>query len=464
MKKLNRVLSLIIVLALAISVFALPASAVSAVNEDETQKQTSGEQAGGDDAAGGTESSDTTETKAVTSLPVYKNLVTKVKNVALPQETFSFQMVPATDLTGDEKYGSVKVQAGYALKNNAVDLTFGAGDTISPYIKDGKATGEGIVTKSDEFKFEFVDADGKDITFTNTGIYRYYIKEVIKNVGSDGTVSYEALPEQDPAKTYYVTYDTTVYVVDLVVNVVDGSYGVTNVLVTKQGDTSENKDKPEKVAFTNTIDCSNIKISKLISNDTVEYTNDEEYTFYILIPVKGDSITLTATDTIQAQKYEADGTAVGEPFTLEVKGEDITSDVVENGTKFTLKAGQYIMITAPVSMIFKVAEVIPTEEGYTISATYNESGTYKDSTTVNSTVDELSESKTYTDATTNKEMTEFAVKGTTNTNTTQVEFVNTRETGTLTGVNIDFVPYAIIALMAVIGCAVLIVKKSRKVH
>jgi hypothetical protein len=54
------------------------------------------------------------------------------------------------------------------------------------------------------------------------------------------------------------------------------------------------------------------------------------------------------------------------------------------------------------------------------------------------------------------------VRGTTNTDTDQIVFTNTREAGTLTGVNLDTIPYVVILLLAVAGCAAFFVGKRRK--
>jgi hypothetical protein len=465
MKKLNRVLSLIIVLALAISVFALPASADNEGGTGETKEPTSGEQ------AGGTEGSDTTETKVITSLSVTKDLVTENKNTALPTTEFYVEMVPATtaEIAG-AKAGDVTIESGLALASPIASFSFSAEDDkdMSPVLKDGEPTGEGEVEKSSSFAFSFVDGEGKAATFSHTGVYRYYVKEVIKQLKSGSETEYEyVVPTQEADKEYYITYDKTVYVVDLYVGTVDGAMSVIGMGITKEGEET----KPDAVSFTNTINCGSIKISKSITKDTTEYIPGMEYQFYILIPEAGDSITLMDNDVINAQKYNSDGTKDGEEFELKVKGATIDADIVENGTAFTLKAGQYIEVTAPLGMIFKVAEVVPTAEGYTIAIDYKESGTFSNSQTLNKdtaalveTINEYEGTDPTGQYTGESKLTGKAIKGTVNTNTTQVEFINQLEMATATGVNLDFVPYAIIALMAVIGCAVLIVKKSRKVH
>jgi hypothetical protein len=502
MKKLNRALSIILVVTMALCLFAV--SAYADGDDDATGASSGGDSGtvttevpggGTGDALGGTdpaatdpaetpavtdpaetdpaETDDLTDTMAkyfsegdpITSLPITKNLVTAYKDVALPQEDFYIQMVPADNLGPNDTYGGIEIKAGYALKENVLDFHFDANDAIKDY-----KTESGVVTKTDDFDFDFVDENGDTITFSSTGIYRYYITEVVvdevtkDDEGNVTSVTYKDPPAEEVDKEYYINYDRTTYVVDLFVNpITGGGYGVTNLLVTEKTTDDTNKPKPESISFTNTIKCSNIKISKVITKNTVEYTKNEDYTFYVLIPEAGDTITLTDSDTIQAQRYNSDGSTDGDPIILQVKGANIDSNVVENGTKITMKQGQYVIITAPVSMIYKVQEVIPTEEGYSIEATYQETGTFTDSTTLTKDPKELVTAiDNYTDTTTNKEMMGLCVRGTTNTDMDQIVFTNKREAGAVTGINLDIIPYVAILILAVAGCAVFIVRKSRK--
>jgi hypothetical protein len=450
--------------------------------------------------------------KAITSLEVTKNLVTENIGAALPLEDFYIQMVPADDLVGNEKYpnedstSAVKIEAGPKLANSVLEFEFSSADEKEEYSDDDEdtdtdaATKAGVVTKKEDFEFSFVGNDGNPTALDHTGIYRYYITEVMKptagendTVDDDGDVVdengnkvYTNVPAQSDEGSYYLKYDHKKYVVDLFVNPVDGKYVVTNVLIKEDS----NDAKPTSISFTNYIHCSNIKISKEITKSTIEYSANEEYTFYILIPKGGDTIFLTGEDTVMAEIYtankkEGESDKLEKSLNLKVDGDDIDADIMTYGNEIKLKQGQYIMIYAPVSMIYKVQEVIPTEEGYSIDAKYTENGTFNTVTKdVNKT--ETVGTKTYealynpfateefqtvsngnlaiiSKYTNNDEsMVGLCVRGTTNTGTDEIVFTNIRESGAVTGINLDIIPYVAILILAVAGCAVFIVRKSRK--
>jgi hypothetical protein len=560
MKKLNRALSIILVVTMALCLFAVSAYA----DDDATGPSSGGESStvttdvpgdgtgetlggtdptttdpaatddsttgGGTNGAGGTDGNETnvggtdpaetpTETpaatdpaetddsyKAITSLEVTKNLVTENIGAALPLEDFYIQMVPANDLTGNEKYpndnltSAVKIEAGPKLANSVLEFEFSSADEKEEYSDDDEdadtdvATNAGVVTKKENFEFSFVGDDGNPTALNHTGIYRYYITEVIKPtagendpvdddgdvVDENGNKVYTNVPAQSDEGSYYLKYDHKQYVVDLFVNPVDGKYVVTNVLIKEDS----NDAKPTSISFTNYIHCSNIKISKEITKSTIEYSADEEYTFYILIPKGGDTIYLTGDDTVMAEIYTAND-KLEKKLNLRVDGDDIDADIMTYGNEIKLKQGQYIMIYAPVSMIYKVQEVIPAEEGYSIDAKYTENGTFNTVTKdVNKT--ETVETKTYealynpfdteefqtvfngnlaiiSKYTNNDEsMVGLCVRGTTNTDMDLITFTNKREAGAVTGINLDIIPYVAILILAVAGCAVFIVRKSRK--
>jgi hypothetical protein len=231
--------------------------------------------------------------------------------------------------------------------------------------------------------------------------------------------------------------------------------------VTKKGSDK----KPTDITFTNKIECGTITITKEV--DGTEYTKDEAFQFYIMIPEKGDSIVLEESDKIYGQVYNADGTKDGELIELQTKGADIDADVTV-GTPFKLKNGQSLQITAPLSMIFKVGELDYSQEGYTTEIEYEESGSYKKSAT-RDLDDKSNYSKpTYSITTTDGENltgTATCVYGTTNTKGTDVLFTNTRNISPATGINLDFVPYVVVLALAIAaGGAVLIYKKKRTVR
>jgi hypothetical protein len=58
-----------------------------------------------------------------------------------------------------------------------------------------------------------------------------------------------------------------------------------------------------------------------------------------------------------------------------------------------------------------------------------------------------------------------SVKGTINTNTNEVEFVNTRNMETPnSGISMNVIPYVVILLVAVCGAILLVYNKKRRTH
>jgi hypothetical protein len=140
---------------------------------------------------------------------------------------------------------------------------------------------------------------------------------------------------------------------------------------------------------------------------------------------------------------------------LAVKGANINAAVTE-GTHFTLKDGQTLKITAPVSMIYKVAEKDYSSEDYTTTVTYESSGTANKKNAADGTLfEEQTDGTKYN-----------CVRGTTETTVNSVLFTNKREAAKPdTGINLDFIPYVLmLVLAAAAGGAVLVYKKKRTVR
>jgi hypothetical protein len=431
-----------------------------------------GESGGGSGSGGGEDGSTNTPTKItvplsgsayiygdtennITEIPVYKT-VTVTPGVSLPHETFYIQMAPATDLTAennivttedeDGKKHEYTVASGLKLKNEVLPFEFLSTDDTS----------DGEVVMKENFSLEL--AEGEE--YKTGGIYRYYITEVVK----DGD-SYTAIPTQSADEQHYIEYDSAKYIVDLYVAPnSEKEYVVTNVTVTKVGRDA----KPTAISFVNKINCAKITIQKIVKGD--QYVANEAFKFYMLIPVKGDSITLDFNGTITGQVYNSDGSKSGDPIDLKVNGDDIDVDVATYGTYFELMNGQYLEITAPVSMIYKVQEADYTGEGYVTSATYEEGGNYKKSTTLTKESSELVTTDTIevkgdTEDAASTTKTVVTVRGTTNTSLNRVIYTNTRELVPESGINLDFLPYVLVLVGALaIGGAWFFFRKRRTVR
>jgi putative ubiquitin-RnfH superfamily antitoxin RatB of RatAB toxin-antitoxin module len=225
-------------------------------------------------------------------------------------------------------------------------------------------------------------------------------------------------------------------------------------------DGSTTNAKPEEIAFTNEVKCANITITKIV--DGTEYTKDEAFDFWIMIPVGGDTITLKDGETIQGAIYNSDKSKVSD-VSVAVNGAGIGADVKANGTKFQLKNGQYLELYAPVSMIYKVIEEDYTKESYETDVEYAAYGSFQPDEDKEGRV---TDGKTTITCGTGDDAKEYVgVKGTTNTDVNRVTFTNSRHINVATGINLDFVPYVVVlALVLAAGGAVLVYKKKRTVR
>jgi hypothetical protein len=362
----------------------------------------------------------------VETITIYKTVTVPSTSwgTSLPTETFEISMVPATsEQLNGVKVDGIEVEAGHTLTTPTLEFTFGAGDSTS----------SGEVEKSDDFDLDFTSA------YDHTGIYRYYITEKVDN-----------------NKTGYIDYDETVYYVDLYVQQdSNGDYYVASYVAY---DTSKTG-KPQKISFENEIYCADLIIAKNVKG--VEYQKGEFYTFRILIPEGGTTITLDDTQEFNAQILDSSSNVVIDTANgrtddkgnvkIKVGGTDL-SDNMSNGTTFKLKAGEKLkIIGAPVSMVYKVEEVTDTEqfqkEGYTVTYDYVEQGTFASGTDTNSS--EVSDQEG------------SSVTGTVNTSKNEVHFINSRVINTPTGIVLQVLPYALVVLVAACGIVLFVYKKRR---
>ncbi len=377
-----------------------------------------------------------------TEIAVTKNVYVKEKGTSIPEKTFTITMEPATtaDLTNDDgtaktDANSNKLEIGPALTTESIDFEFNS-------LSD---TSKGYATQTDNFKFDFVVPTGSTSAFDHTGVYRYIVKEEIPSDANKTT-------DSGNKSNGYVTYDTTEYTLDLYVNQDStGKYVVDNYVLN-----NGSLEKPKGLIFDNAVNCSELTISKTVEG--TEYKQGEEYEFRILIPVGGTTITLTDKSKFIGKIYDANGNQVtGRDYmesngdvVIKVAGSDITADMKTYGTKFTLKAGEELVIYGvPVSMVYKVQEFVDEKEGYTTTIDYTETGSFS------------TETAPKTD-TGKKTVSGDTLSGTINTSVNTVEFLNSREINTPTGLNIDFLPYALVLLVAVCGSILFIIAKKRK--
>jgi hypothetical protein len=107
-------------------------------------------------------------------------------------------------------------------------------------------------------------------------------------------------------------------------------------------------------------------------------------------------------------------------------------------------------------MIYKVGEKDYSSEDYTTTVTYESSGTANKKNDADGTLFEEAQ----TDGTKYN-----CVRGTTETTVNSVMFTNSREAAKPdTGINLDFIPYMLVLVLAAAGGAVLAYKKRRMVR
>jgi hypothetical protein len=446
MKKLNRVLSFALASVMACGMFATSAFARN------------------DDPA--------------TSLTVYKT-VSIAKDSTIPEETFTVKMRPATSeeiakTTTDGKVNGQAVEIGPQLLQEFTGTeedkvsgktytTIGEGDNAKTYLVDdtrtytfGSSDSTATATENDNTKSEVTKDASFDLTelaFTHTGIYRYYIEEVIPTTTDDeGNATV--------ANAGYITYDSTIYQVDLYVyDYGTKGYGVGDMTIRKMNSNYVSEStKPQNVTFKNYISVCDVKISKTVVGEAYD---DKPFTFYIRIPAGGDTIKLVKDQTINAEIWDANGKVDDCDITVKADqtGDVSTLDFTDStiAQKFELEDGQYLKIVgAPVSMIYFVEEANVTAQGYTQTYRYTETGSRQTNTLANNTAE--SDATGSAAVVNNKSV---VVKGTVNTMQNKVEFINTRNITVDTGITMDVIPYVLVLLAAVSGGILFVFKKRR---
>jgi hypothetical protein len=469
MKKLKRTLSLTLVAAMVLGTFGISAMATDEGTTTEETPTNNEETSGSTTSASGK--------KEITSLKVTKKIEC-TQNVSLPTETFTVTMVPATgsdlfvpelDKDGNavkddqgnvkttNKVSGVTVQSGPELADN--DVTFTVNSSTNTSSPNG-------VTLTEDLSLALKTGEA----FTESGIYRYVVTETIPDKATTNS--------EGKKSNGYVVYDTQKYTVDLYVKQDDDKnfYIYDTVLY------GENATKPTNIKFTNKINTSTLTISKVLGDNTTEVKSGQLYEFKILIPVTGDTIKLddkatTTTTTegnaeaaaennyVQAHIYNDNGLVIDQGdkndeekvrtdseglVKLYINGETINSDIDQYGTTFYLKADEWLVVSAPVSMIFKVKEKDYSSQDYTTTYTYNEKGTYTAS---------LTDDASYNDG--EPHDGNVLEKGTVNNQGTTVKFTNTRVIKLDTGIVLDVIPYVLI-LVAAAACGIVFISKKRR--
>jgi hypothetical protein len=413
MKKIKRILSLALASVMVLGLMVPTASAVN-VGKDTTDDVSTYKDANG----------------FWTSLP-FEKILTINNNATVPDNTsFEFSMEPLTPETTASS-GTVNIQAGLTLGDNSkVTIAFANTDT-KVAATDGSASS--TITKTGAFTLP---------TFTTTGVYRYLVQEVEPDTTN---------------KKSYIAYDTTdKYRVDLYVTAKSTStgevYGVSSIVAV---DTTNAANK-DNIIFNNTLSSSGLTIQKVIDGSGKEA--DKDFVFYMKIPVGGDNLDLPANSQIKGTKHKVDGGT--SDVIIEVNGTRDDKVVVTKGTdgtyssstagacQFTLKGGEWVTFdNLPVGMIFYVTEGNYTTDGYVTTASY----------TGGAAGDAQANSISY--GSSDMSVNGMQTRGTISAGTNTLTFTNKKDMVIETGVNVDFIPYVVVMLLAVAGCVLFVCKK-----
>jgi hypothetical protein len=205
------------------------------------------------------------------------------------------------------------------------------------------------------------------------------------------------------------------------------------------------------LTFTNQLNTSTIVIEKVLDgNDTDE---NQLFDFAIKIPVGGDALDLTASDTMDAE-IQSEDTSTDNPTYTKVTDDDRNSNLeIKVGGQqtddlgwcsFQLKGGERLVLTnVPVGMIYYVKET--DSKGYTT--------TYAHASGDNT----ISSTSTYRSG--NPESYFTTVNG-----NNIVRFVNAKNKyEPNTGIRMDVIPYAvtILGIVIVAGAFVIVARKRR---
>jgi hypothetical protein len=326
-----------------------------------------------------------------------------------------------------------------------------ADDTLEFSVDSTTDNADGSVELTDKFA---IDELATGLAYDHTGVYRYYVKEVLPTDENGEEITDNG----------YITYDDTIYTVDLYVDQdTSNDFVVTGIVL--HSDKITDGSKPTSIEFENEIDVKNVLIYKTVKG--TEYNKGQLYQFAILIPEGGDTITLAAGDDSYLSAYIYKGstkvidTGDGNDekiartdsnglVKLFIGGKTLEDDVFTNGTTFYLKDGEHLVINgAPVSMCYVVQEKDYSSQNYTTAATYEEWGSFSTSTQPNNE-DHISDVKSAT------------VRGTVNTRTNEIRYTNTRNITVPGGVYVEYLPYAIILVAAVALGAVYMIRRKKK--
>jgi hypothetical protein len=416
MRKFKKLLTALLSTAMITSMAVLPAMATDDTASGTGSTGTNTEAA---EKAGDTDSEGDTDSAEIKTVTFDKYYISEKGNV-LPDETFTFTMVPATvpqvnNATPKTEDG-LEIVPGIALKTSTVTLTF---DSANANIEQTTVNGKYAEKLTGTFSLEGINWG------TEPKVYRYTVSET-------------------PGDSEYISYSQDVYTVDVYTN--NEGKAVYALCGEIDKDTQRmNADESTKklLKFENTSSVDVLTIKKVVTGSLGSKTT--QFDFSILIPVGGEDINLKADDTFTGKFTRASGSSKADE-------KEIT---IEVGTekKFTLADGESLTIEGvPQGMIYIVKEDATTSADYKTSILGT---TYQvingKSVEVTSPVDD---GKTF-DARSDAQDMKIVTGGNT------VVFTNDKDS-TPTGLILEYAPYLMGMLIVVIGAVLALVSRKRR--
>jgi pilin isopeptide linkage protein len=273
MRKLKKFLSLVLAAAMTCSLSVAPVLAADGDGSENNQQETT----------------TTTTTTSTTTAGVYSSSKLPIQKVlelaagsSVPTGDFTFEIKPAAEDAVGDTISGMTVQQGVALTNSTVTINM-----VNGYTSLEQATVAGLkgsvtgATQTVEYDFD------ANATWTEAGIYRYTVEE-----------------DDSAALSFIQDYDDTVFTVDVYVTN-KGTTTQPNYKVSYIKAYDNNKDKTP-IVFKNTTNTETLVISKKVT-DYLNANPTQEFTFWIKIPVGGDSLTLGEGEGFAAKKTDANG-------------------------------------------------------------------------------------------------------------------------------------------------------------
>jgi pilin isopeptide linkage protein len=370
--------------------------------------------------AGDTDSEGDTDSAEIKTVTFDKYYISGKGNV-LPDETFTFTMVPATvpqvNNAAPKTADGLEIVSGNALKTSTVTLTFNSAnkDIVKTTTDDGKYAEKLTGT----FSLEGINWG------TEPKVYRYTVSEVA-------------------GQNKNITYSTDTYTVDVYTN----NEGKAVYALCGEIDTTTQRMKTDEstkklLVFKNTASADVLEIKKVVTGSLGSKTT--QFDFTLDIPVGGEDINLKEGDTFTGKFTRVSGSSKAA----------VTEMTITVGTtaEFTLADGESLKIEGvPEGMIYIVTEDATTSADYktSIVGTTTQKINGKD-TQVTAKVDD---GKTF-DARSGAQDMKIVDGG------NSVVFTNDKDS-TPTGLILEYAPYLIGMLIVLIGAALALVSKKRR--